>query len=337
MKKTFIALLAIASVVACNKAEVVSVAEGDAIEFGNAFVDNSTKADAATDPSYSTTGNGVALTQFNVYGAVNSVNIFNGNTVTKGNADYGSAWTLNGAKQYWIAGADYKFVGVVDGNKTVDETVVTKTNLDEAGLPNTIEYYTDGKTDLLCDVITVDDAAAPYGIVAFNYTHLLSKINFAVKNTTSADATNYRFVLTSAKLTNVYKSAVYGVDSDAWTPNATMRDFVLDSLTINSNSTQYHSQEILLIPGSAVGVYVKANIQATDDDPTSADAVWTPVSTVEKTFTNVLGKVGDTPNTLAKATAYNFIVELGVGTEIQFTATTMPEWTDGDGTGTVLQ
>ena len=330
--------MALAAFVACSKETTVDVAREE-IAFGNAFVDNSTKADAATDPSYSTTsGKGVALDKFNVYGAVNGVNIFNGNTVTKGGAAYGSAWTLSGTKQYWIAGAPYKFVGVVDGSKTVDETVVTKTNLDAAGLPTTIEYTVDGATDLLCDVVNIASATAPYSVVAFNYTHLLSKINFAVKNTTDASATNYRFVLTSAKLTNVYESAVYGVDADAWTTTTSeMREFALENLTINSNSTQYHSQEVLLIPGSAVGVYVKANIQATDDDPTSAEAEWTTVSTVEKTFTNALGVVDGTPNTLAKATAYNFIVELSVGNEIQFTATTMPEWTDGDGTGTVLQ
>ena len=334
MKKIILAAMAIVSLAACSKETAIEV-NREEIAFGDAFVDNSTKADAATDPSYSTSGKGVALTQFNVYGAVNGVNIFNGNTVTKGTAAYGAAWTLEGAKQYWIAGANYKFVGVVDGNKDG----VTSITPDEAGLPASISYTVDGKTDLLCDVVTVNNAGTPsYPLVAFNYTHLLSKINFAVKNTTDALATNYRFVLTSAKLTNVYESAVYGVDSDAWTPNATMRDFVLDNLTINSNSTQYHSQEVLLIPGSAVGVYVNADIQATDDDPTNADAVWTTVSTVEKTFTNALGTVEGTPKTLAKATAYNFIVELGVGTEIQFTATEMAEWIDGDGTGgTVLQ
>ena len=132
MKKTLFAILALAAI-ACNKADVIDSNPGEAIQFGNAFVDNSTKADAATDPSYSTTGKGVALEQFNVYGAVNGVNIFAGNTVTKAGAAYGSAWTLTGAKQYWIAGADYKFVGVVDGNKT-DVTVITP---DAAGLPST--------------------------------------------------------------------------------------------------------------------------------------------------------------------------------------------------------
>lgn len=324
MKKIILAAMALAALAACTKETTVDVAREE-IVFGNAFVDNSTKANAATDPSYSTTGKGVALEQFNVYGAVNGVNIFNGNTVTKGAAAYGSAWTLTGAKQYWIAGADYKFVGVVDGNKT-GVTVITP---DTAGLPATISYTADGATDLLCDVVTVNDAAAPYGVVAFSYTHLLSKINFAVKNTTDASATNYRFVLTSAKLTNVYESAVYGVDADAWTTDDSdenKREFVLENLTINSASTQYHSQEVLLIPGSAVGVSIAADIEASDD----GGQTWKKVSDVTKTFTNVV--------TLAKATAYNFIVELGVGTEIQFTAVAMPDWTDGDGdSNTILQ
>lgn len=325
MKKIILAAMAFAALAACTKETTVDVAREE-IAFGNAFVDNSTKAETATDPSYSTTGTkGVPLEQFNVYGAVNGVNIFDGDNVTKDDAGYGEAWAHDGAKQYWIAGAPYKFVGVVDGNKTVAETVVTNTNLDAAGLPINIEYTVDGETDLLCDVVNIASASASQGIVAFSYTHLLSKINFAVKNTTDASATNYRFVLTSAKLTNVYKNAVYGVDADAWTTTGSeMREYVLENLTINSNATQYHSQEVLLIPGSSVGVSIAAEIQATDDGTT-----WKKVSEVTKTFSDVV--------TLAKATAYNFIVELGVGTEIQFTATTMDEWTDGDGTGTVLQ
>ena len=331
MKKLFVSVLAIAAAVACNNSEIVSMDKGEAIQFGNAFVNNSTRADAATDPSYSTSGKGTPLTQFNVYGAVGGVNIFNGDLVRKNDADYGVEWNItSGNKQYWINGANYKFVGVVDGSKKVGGTDITKITPDASGLPATISYTVDGETDLLCDVVTVPTATAPYPLIAFNYTHLLSKIKFSVKNTTSADATNYRFVLTSAKLTNVYKSGVYGVDADTWTPDATMRDYTLENLTINSNSTQYHSQEVLLIPGSAVGVYVEAEIQATDDDPTSADADWKKVSEVEKTFENALGKTGDVANTLAKATAYNFIVELGVGEEIKFTAAEMDEWGNGN-------
>ena len=320
MKKIFFGILAMAAFAACSNEEQIAAPQGEAIAFGNAFVDNSVRAGAneVTDPSYSTNGKGVALEAFNVYGAVNGVNIFNGNTVTK-TAGYGEAWTLTGAKQYWIAGADYKFVGVVDGNKTVDGVVITKTDLDEAGLPETINYTVDGATDLLCNVVTREDVAAPYSVVAFNYTHLLSKVKFSVKNTTSADATNYRFKLASAKLTGVYSSAVYNVEGNSWdTTGSVTREYVLENLIVNSNSQQYHSQEVLLLPGT-VGVYVKADIEASDDNGTT----WKKVSEVAKNFA--------TAATLAKGSAYHFIVELGVGTEIQFTATEMTDWVDGDG------
>ena len=321
MKKILISMLAVAALVSCSKEESILVDQGEAIAFGNAFVENSTRATAATDPSYSTTtGKGVALTQFNVYGAVNGVNIFNGNLVEKNGAAYNAAWTLTGAKQYWIAGADYKFVGVVDGSKPG----VTAITPDAADLPASISYTSDGATDLLCDVVTVDDAAAPYELVAFNYTHLLSKVKFSVKNTTASDADNYRFVLTSAKLTNAYESGVYDVTAEAWDVDemAGSKEFSLDLLTINSAATQYHNTELLLLPGASVGVYVKANIEATDDNGTT----WKKVSEVEKTFSNVV--------TLAQATAYNFVVELGVGTEIQFTAAEMPDWGNGNTTDT---
>ena len=317
MKKLFLMLAAAAAVVSCSKDYTIVADQGEAIEFGS-FVENSTRADAATDPSYSTTGNGTPLTQFNVYGAVGGVNIFNGNTVTKGDKAYNAAWTLTGAKQYWIAGANYKFVGVVDGSKTG----VTEITPDDAGLPKSISYTSDGATDLLCDVVTVNNAAAPYPLVAFEFTHLLSKVKFSVKNT-STDAANYRFVLTSANLTNAYESGVYDVTAEAWDVDemAGSKKFYLDLLTINSAATQYHNTELLLLPGASVGVYVKAEIQATDNGTT-----WKKVSEVEKTFSNVV--------TLAQATAYNFVVELGVGTEIQFTATTMSEWGNGNTTDT---
>ena len=326
MKKFFIMLAAAVTIVSCAKEETLSFDKGEAIQFGNAFVDNATRvaADQVVDPSYSTSGNkGVALKNFNVYGAVGGVNIFNGNLVEKDDAEYSAAWKLNGVKQYWIAGANYKFVGVVDGSKE-NVTVITP---DASGLPASISYTVDGETDLLCDVVTINNATAPYSIVAFNYTHLLSKVKFSVKNNTRADATNYRFVLTEAKLTNVYKDGNYSVDTDAWTPGTEMREYNLDLLTINSNSSEYHNKEVLLIPGEAkVGVFVKADIEASDDN----GQTWKKLSEVKKTFTEVVE--------LKKAQAYNFVVELGVGEEIQFTATTLPDWGDGDGEGdTVLK
>ena len=328
MKKLFISMLAVAALASCSQEDVIVADKGDLIGF-NSFVENSTRADAATDPSYTTTGQNPNLTSFNVYGAVNGVNIFNGNTVTK-SADYGSAWTLTGASQYWINGADYEFVAVVDGNKTVkdsenNDVVITSTTTNASGIPTAITYNSDGATDLLCARVVRNDNEDT-SVVPFGFTHLLSKVKFSVKNTTAAAATNYRIVLTSAQITGALASNTFNVSgvNGAWTAVAndyTSKTFTLENLTVNSAATQYHSKELLLLPGVNVNVIVTAKVEAKD-----ARDEWTEVSTMSRTFNNVLGE-----GTLVANNAYHFAVSLGIGTEIQFTATTMPDWTDGDG------
>ena len=329
MKKLFISMLAVAALASCSQEDVIVADKGDLIGF-NSFVENSTRADAATDPSYTTTGENPNLTSFNVYGAVNGVNIFNGNTVTK-SADYGSAWTLTGASQYWINGADYEFVAVVDGNKTVkdsknNDVVITSTTKNASGIPTAITYNSDGATDLLCARVERKkdaDGNTDMSLVQFNFSHLLSKVKFSVTNTTDAAATNYRIVLTEAKITGALKSNTYNVgETSAWaTVNTTdkTKEFAFENLIVNSAATQYHPTELLLLPGVNVNVVVKAEVQATDDGGKN----WTPVSTMEKPFNNVLGT-----GTLVANNAYHFAVSLGIGTEIKFTATTMPDWTE---------
>ena len=81
MKKLFTILAVAAAVVACQKNETIALDNGEAIAFGNAFVENAVRAD------YSSTD----ITAFKVYGTVNDVNIFDGDNVTKGDAAYGAA------------------------------------------------------------------------------------------------------------------------------------------------------------------------------------------------------------------------------------------------------
>lgn len=316
MKKLFISMLAVAALASCSQEDVIVADKGDLIGF-NSFVENSTRATTATDPSYKA----ATLAYFDVYGAVNDVNIYAGNRVTRGTAALGAAWSMaaDAPKQYWIAGAPYKFAAVVDA---------TSVETGDNGLPTVLSYTTANQTDMLYDYVTTTGQPEDNnGLVAFQFTHLLSKVKFSVTNTTDDDATNYRIVVTEAKLTNVYPSGTYTVNGDAgtWAP-ATATDYVLEDLTVNSATTQYNSKEVLLIPGSAVGVYVAADIEATANGTD-----WTKVSDVKKTFTNVLGMTEGNPNVLVANNAYHFAVSLGIGTEIQFTATALPDWTDGDG------
>ena len=319
MKKLFISMLAVAALASCSQEDVIVADKGDLIGF-NSFVENSTRAAAATDPSYTAS----SLDHFNVYGAVGGVNIFGGIAVTKTDG----VWSYTGNTQYWIADASYKFAAVVDATSvTTDTTTGT-------GLPTVLSYTTADQTDMLYDYVeTVGQPTTNDGLVAFQFTHLLSKVKFSVTNTTAPAATNYRVKITSAKLTNVYPSGTYTVNGDAgtWHP-ATASEYVLENnYEVNSGATQYNSNEVLLIPGSAVGVYVAADIEATANGTD-----WKRVSEVKKTFTNVLGMTGETPNVLVANNAYHFAVKLGVGTDIQFSAT-LSSWDDEGDVDATLQ
>ncbi len=320
MKKIFVAIMALGALVSCSKDELISESR-QAIEFGNAFVDNSTRATSATDPSYYTNGTEgfTQLTSFKVYGTVGGVNIFNGVTINKENAAYGVAWTqTEGTTQYWIPGASYVFDAVVDAS-----AVTTNAS---TGLPTSLNYKISSQKDMLYDRVEVTSATADQGVVTFEFTHLLSKVKFSVVNKTAADATNYRYVIKDATLTNVYTEGDYAVPDATWSNQVTDK-YALDAeLIVNSNATEYNANEVLLIPGSEVGVSLTAELQATADN----GATWTTVATYPKTFTAVLGD----GNKLEANHAYNFILEVSVGNPIQFTATTLPDWENGNTTPT---
>ena len=302
--------------------------EGELIGF-NSFVENSTRA---TDPSYSNSANDIK--SFKVYGTVNGgqgdVLIYPGTVITKGDAEYGSPWTCP-VNQYWIAGATYKFVGIVDGE--VDG--VTKTYPEE-GMPTSVEYTADGKTDLLCE--TIDYTAfsaeqiaggAKNDIVKFNFSHLLSKVNFTVVNG-SKGATGYSFVVKNITFNGATK-ATYNVATSQWNTPATA-----------TGNTVLGNERTVTVDG--VETKVKDIVVATGKDAELVTEVLFIPGTYTISFTvDILydGKLVTTTNypvspatytcTLAANNAYNFKVNVAVGQLIEFTVTQKPTWEDGDG------
>ena len=71
MKKLFFAIAALAVMTGCNNDELVEVTPKQAIAFGNAFVDNATRA---IDPSITSE----TISSFNVYGTVQGTGIGEG-------------------------------------------------------------------------------------------------------------------------------------------------------------------------------------------------------------------------------------------------------------------
>ena len=178
MKKIFIAIAALATIAACNKAEVVEAPQGDAIAFGDAFVDNATKAiyNEAND-----------IKGFTVWGNVQGTNTDplalypEGATVERGSAGLGAAWTCSVAR-YWTPSASYNFTAIANG---------TGTDLVN-GIPTKISYSINSgdPADLVYGATTAatDESAVPTvgvnsaKVVTFTMQHLLSRIQVTFQN-----------------------------------------------------------------------------------------------------------------------------------------------------------
>ena len=178
MKKIFVAVLAMAGVVACNTVDTLDVPQNPEIRFANAFVENATRANEALDPSTTTQ----SLTAFDVWGFMDEVagTVFVGEDVTgsKGNFSYANV-------QYWAPGHKYYFYAVAPMNsKTVDVVPATDNDAAKAGL-GTINFQNiDGTEDLLYAAQQAVDAPAlgQAKTVMLTFNHLLSKVKFTFTN-----------------------------------------------------------------------------------------------------------------------------------------------------------
>lgn len=318
MKKFILSAAILATLASCNYNNTIAT-NYEAIQFGNNFVDNSVRA--AEDPSY---GTHKPLTSITVYGAVEDVNIFPGVTVT--GTPGGGAWAQEQGStvQYWIAGADYTFDAVAG----VEKSAVTTDTANGTGLPTSIHYEVANQTDMLHKrVTTVGKPVDNNGLVAFTFTHLLSKVKLTVQNDTASAATGYRYTISDIEFTNAYTEGDYAVPAGTWsnltTPGGTYS--IADNITVASATSGECATEVLLIPGAEVGISfnVKTEIKSGD--------TWKTLSVEPKAYTKVV--------TLAANSAYNFKVTLKLENEIKFTVTTNPTWdngntkdSDGDGT-----
>ena len=315
MKKIFFAAIALVALASCAKEEFVSV-NRQAISFGEAFVDNATRAD------YSVAGN---LTEFYVYGTASgtmqgggTVNIFDGDKVTGtvGN----NVWNCT-ETQYWIPGANYAFAAVVDA--TVDNTT---DDVDANGMPAKLHTKLDTAVtgsmhllDMLYAEATVDgdDVTVDYDTpVNFTFQHLLSKVHFTVTSTAQGD---YSHKVTGIKVYN-YAEGTYTINGGTWNGNGdpvavTFADIAGVSST--NGNTGVSNADMLLVPTAAT-----YNVTFTVElyKGTTKLGTETKIIHVEKD--------------LVKGNAYNFTIACSVGNPIQFRVTNNPTWNsdiDGDG------
>lgn len=303
MKKTIFALLAVAAMVGCSKEEVIEL-NREQIGFGEVFVDNATRADYSS---------GKIVNAFKVYGTItaldNTSQIFNGANVTRGDKQNGEAWGCDGTAQYWMPNARYNFAAIVDG-----EAVATKT------LPATINHtVADGANnkDLLyaTATVTTNATATPAGVngngvVAFDFSHLLSKLQFNIVN-----ATNQKYQVTEIKVTGVAKEGVYTVNGGTWAKNgATTTELTFGTATVAGGATVAASEARQILP-----VAQALNVTITYDVLNSNDAKG-----------GTLTKTGTITQTFAKNTVYAVTATL-TGSAIDFSLGTVGGWANGVG------
>ena len=212
MKKIFFAMMAVAALAACNKSEVIETPQGIAIAFDEVFVDNATKANDL---------NATNIPDFAVYGTVAkggaSSLIFNNQLVN------GTTYTYSPV-QYWIGGAQYDFLAFAP--KT-DAGWVYEVTDGKNAQNGTISFTqsTDANQDFLFAYnkpnVTPEDITSAPEKVAFNFSHMLSRVRFTFTHGFTAGS-NIELRVTDVHITDAYKKGTIAVANGAaanvWTP-----------------------------------------------------------------------------------------------------------------------
>ena len=180
MKKIFVAVLAMAGVVACNTVDTLDVPQNPEIRFANAFVENATRANEALDPSTTTN----TLTGFNVWGFMDQTDgtVFVAEDVTgsKGNFSYANI-------QYWAPGHTYYFAALapIDSANVKDFAAEVAGATEEEKFVKTVFNFknVEGTEDLLYAAAKeVAPAMGASKTVMLTFDHLLSKVKFSFTN-----------------------------------------------------------------------------------------------------------------------------------------------------------
>ena len=305
MKKIFISIIAVAALAACSKEAAVETPQGDAIAFGDVFVDHSTKAiyESAND-----------LTGFTVWGNVEGVALYGteGAVVTRGGVALGSAWTCSVAR-YWTPSSDFSFAAIANGTGTDCVN----------GIPTKISYTLNGadpadlvygaaaaETDASC--VPSGSVVTGTGIVSFTLEHLLARVKVSFENQIEED--DYTYAISNVTLTT-WDKGVYTIG--AATPwaregegTAALPYTGLDALA--SGATHAAGAQVL-IPGAPMTLAFTYELKL------NGTTIYT--NTVSETVSV----------DLVKSHSYNLNVQLKAGNKIDFTVVDggLSGWTDG--------
>ncbi len=252
MKKLFVGVLAIASMVACMNEETVRVQDPAAIGFEANWVENATRADEAVDPSTTT----ATLEGFNVWGFMDSVDgkVFEGEEVTgsQGNFTYNNI-------AYWLPDHTYYFAALapIGGNWELEPVTTNERGMLGAGV---VSFTNEKGTEDLLYAANVEEAPAlgQSKTVKFTFSHLLSKVKFTFTNGFTNE--NMYIDVKNVRIVNAPKAGSIDLAVENWWDNDD--DWKLTNDTVElafgdacaktaMGKTQVAADERLTIPASS--------------------------------------------------------------------------------------
>ena len=216
MKKLFFSALAIASLVACSKDELVSQPKPMAISFEQAFIENATRVAKAEDPSITT----ATIDGFDVWGFMDKPagTVFVNQDVNRTDAETG-AWTYN-PLQYWMPNHIYYFGALAPMNSP--NWKLDTANANEYGAGVVSFTNVNGTEDLLYAATTASTEGMVIGEdtmdpVKLTFNHLLSKVKFSFTNGFTSD--NAKIVVKNVKMVVPQSASIDLAQEDWWSTN----------------------------------------------------------------------------------------------------------------------
>ncbi len=202
MKKSlYLGALALLTLASCASEETVEAPKGNAIDFGKAFINNSTRGGEVLDMT--------TLKSFNVYGYMGDMSgvIFNSELVKLAEGK----WTYD-ALQYWTPGQKYAFAAIapMDG-----VTFTAPATFPTSGEFGTIAYNTDGTNDLIYAAQYATGKKSGNTPVAFTFNHLLSRVKLTFNNTMTNPKGS--MTISNVKISGVYNDGTIALPATSWT------------------------------------------------------------------------------------------------------------------------
>ena len=252
MKKLLVFALATIGMVACFSEDVVQLPKSDTIRFADAYINNSTRAVQAEDPSTTVQ----TLAGFDVWAYMTSLNgtVLVGEDVTR----VGGDWDYTNL-QYWTPNKNYFFAALAPMNSqnwNLDASqavfgqgagLVTFTNVDGS---EDLLYTTANVTTPGMDVLQ-NNGMDP---VKLQFQHLLSKVKFTFKNgflTDNATIEVNNITMTAPKSGSINLAAGYD-----WVLDNAYETYAFGNAgTISNRASAQCDRERLTIPAADTYTY----------------------------------------------------------------------------------